>query len=312
MNRKSLYLKIALFLYLCLLPWLSWGQEKVDFEFECSGIEHTVKDNIKKDGVDMDNQRTTIGVAEKVTLKLADEYGKITWKIVKGDGTLTVINPHKAEFEASLDGSEVIIRATPEHPCPDKPFLEIPFTVIEPTLNYVFKCGMHEKDVCSAGMLLDICLMPANVSFHNLVVREINVKGVGTLALKGLNNKLWHIPGSPAPAFGAWLGPLNTAGITEFYVNTGKGTQMEAVDQVYLKLPGSFITGVFGTFYFDISSSYAKYNNTTIVKALPPSTVVQLHTLDAPKMTAEKGGNTYSAEVTSANTPTQFGDTECK
>jgi hypothetical protein len=292
------------------------GEEIVEFEFDCPKIMHTVIGNILKDGAKMNDQRLDIGVGEEVELMIPTKFGVTNWEVIQGDGKLKNMNNanNTIVFEASLNSGKVVIRATPEIKCQDSPNPEITIAVFSPTLHYLHGCDLHTLAVCNSGMLLRHRLLPDNVSFHNIIIQEVDVKGVGKGTLFVLGGKS-HIP---AGVKNSWLGcklPPPPSGIYQVFTN--EGTDTETLDQAYMSLPCSFIDEAAaapnpnGTLTFIIPALYAKHYDTSDSRYLP-NTMVQSHELNPPNLTTSKGGHSYTANCTTPSTPTQLGDTECK
>jgi hypothetical protein len=141
-------------------------------------------------------RRTSLGVGEYVRLWMASEYGKVTWKITKGDGKIVPLANGDVVFKAPLVASNTEITAFPEKSClfntNTPPVL---FNVIPPTkITWDLACDLHIEGRNSAGMVTGQWLMPHFVSFENLQVGELEIGCVAEGALKPWDGT-GHTPG---------------------------------------------------------------------------------------------------------------------
>jgi hypothetical protein len=121
--------------------------------------------------------RTRIGVGETVTLKATP--GPATWTVASGAGVLSSTSGESVRFTASEDAGSAQISAA-ANGCQ----ASITFSVVAPS-GVVMKRKpgtrkSHTKGKPSTGMIVDVYVQPADVSFRNVTFREREAYAVGT------------------------------------------------------------------------------------------------------------------------------------
>ncbi|HTX39060.1 MAG TPA: hypothetical protein VME43_28745 [Bryobacteraceae bacterium] len=122
--------------------------------------------------------RTKIGVGESVTLTVAGGTGTPTWAMSPSQGTLVPTSGASVTYTAPDRANTVTITATAGGSA------TITFTIVEPSDVSMHRrpntLGHHTINHASTGLVADVFILPADVSFENCSVQESDVNAVGS------------------------------------------------------------------------------------------------------------------------------------
>jgi hypothetical protein len=124
--------------------------------------------------------RTTVGVGEFVDLTVTGgATGTATWAASPNVGTFTGASGNMVTYTApDRAANPVTITAT------DGGSATIKLTVVEPSDVVMSRTpqtkGNHTVNTVSVGVVIDVTILPATVSFENIAVSEVDVNAVGT------------------------------------------------------------------------------------------------------------------------------------
>jgi hypothetical protein len=221
--------------------------------------------------------RTTIGVGEEV--KLTHSTGSVTWATTAGilsastGAAVTLTAPDTAQTVTVTGGTEALN-----------------FTVIAPTGVRQDPVGpnvKHTQNRPDSGIRTKIFLLPDTVNFYNIQYHEVDVAAVCT----GVYSPFNGVSHDPHPA----TLTLSTN------VVPGKGTEANAVDQIYSGDPGTPPPFAPGDITFQIPYEYkvgaGPFRQFSIVTQT--STLVRFILTDL--LTSSKAG---AAGVTTTGSPT--------
>lgn len=146
--------------------------------------------------------RTTVGVGETVNLTCTGGTGTPTWSLNPAAGTLSGTSGATVTYTAPDRANTVVITATAGSAA------TITFTIVEPS-SVTFKrrpntLGHHTINHASTGVVADVYIMPANVSFENILVQESDVNAVGTGCFQAFyaSNPTGHSPNATPSTVG--------------------------------------------------------------------------------------------------------------
>jgi hypothetical protein len=148
--------------------------------------------------------RTRIGVGETVNLTCTGGTGTPTWTASPtGVGTLSATSGQNITYTAPDRANTVTITATAGASAPP-----IAFTIVEPSDVKLQKRpnskANHVINTASTGVVIDVFILPADVSFQNISVQESDVNAVGTGCFQAYyaNNNVGHNPNTSPTAIG--------------------------------------------------------------------------------------------------------------
>lgn len=122
--------------------------------------------------------RTTVGVGEFVDLTATGGTGAPTWSANPNVGTFTSTSGNMVTYTAPDRANTVTITATAGVST------TIQLKVIEPSDVVMSRSagtkGNHTVNTVSVGVVIDVVVLPASVSFENIAVTEQDVNAVGT------------------------------------------------------------------------------------------------------------------------------------
>lgn len=220
-----------------------------------------------------DRTRRRLGVGELV--ELACTSGPVQWEIVSGGGELSAAAGRSVQFRAPGEAAGVTIRAGSG---------SITFQVVEPS-DLVFRRASrlrHTQGRPDCGFQAQVYLLPADVSFHAVEIREWN----SAATLSGFyDSPEWRgIRHRQAPGPSRWLPigqPLDGGG------SSGDGWK----DIIYSGDPGGLVRPGAMTF-----SSAWEYRCLGVSKRF--ATVIQTHTIDSSgRCTSTKQGESAACEL---------------
>lgn len=164
-----------------------------------------------------DRARTRIGVGEYVTITV--EPGPASWVLKRGGGKLSDATATTITFTAPDRAQEVeIVAEVRGCRC------SITFEIIEPSgVLMRIKEGSKKKHVrgtASTGMITEIWIQPADVSFENANFREHEVRAVGTGCFETHLAENWTGHGASETVWTA-------AGVD------GDGTKLSGIDKIH-------------------------------------------------------------------------------
>lgn len=164
-----------------------------------------------------DRTRTKIGVGERVTLTVSG--GSATWSVGAG-GTLLTTTGSSVVFAAGDQKASVVVTATTSA-CA----CSITFQVIPPTsflMEPVSKKRKHSRGRPDCGFKANMFLLPSDVSFQWIQVRELDDPCVGKGFYLKLDGRTHRKP--PGPSAAADVGPVGRGGTP---------ARVNLVDEVY-------------------------------------------------------------------------------
>jgi len=230
-----------------------------------------------------DRARKRIGVGERVTLTATP--GPAQWSIVSGVGDLSAQSGASVDFTASEEAGTVQISAEGANGCA----ATIAFTVVAPSGVHLERVPgtkkWHTHKTRTTGMICEIWVVPADVSFKNVTFRELEAyaKGTGAFAAFASQNNVGHSP--------------NPSSAVVDRVDPGKGSKIRGKDRIATK---TTTTGS-GTMTWSIPYEYS-VNGALFPKTFA-NTVEQVATFESNgKVTLTKGGASVSSEF---NDPTE-------
>jgi len=129
--------------------------------------------------VPSNRERKKIGIGEQVTCSVDASVGSVTWSVESGGGTVSTQSGLSTTFTAPDRAATCVVKAITS----DDEECSVTFNVVEPSgVNIVQEPGTgvwHTNNTASVGFKGRLYILPADVSFQQIEIREEDVAGVG-------------------------------------------------------------------------------------------------------------------------------------